>query len=1061
MTPERWRRVQELFARALELDTGEREAALTAECAGDEGLRHEVESLLEAHERTGGFSSRVTPFEDAPPSLGRLEGAVVDGKYRVDEPLGTGGMGTVYRATDLRLEREVALKVIRDDLLGEAATAERFRREAVAVARLRHPNVVTIYDYGVAPGLGAYLVMELLQGHSLRVELERRQRLEAREALDVAGQVCGAVAAAHASGIVHRDLKPENVFLEAGAGRAAVKVLDFGLAQFTEGAASLQGAITMRGAALGTPAYMSPEQCLGEEADVRSDVYALGCLLYEMLAGRPPFVAPAVTALLLKHVNDPPRPLGELVPGIDPALEAAVARALAKAPADRYQTVEALARALGRPVRSAGHETLAPGGATLSSMGAVTAAPDTGPPDADALRTNLRHAVTRFVGRQREIAEIREWLGRTRLVTLVGPGGIGKTRLALETARLVLGEHRDGVWLVELAALADPSLVAQAVVSALGVRERRGRSEGDLLAEELRDKQLLLVLDNCEHLVDACARLAERLLEEAPGLRVLATSREALGVAGEAAWPVPALAVPASDDEAFECEAAALFRDRASLARPGLELTKSSAATIAALCRRLEGVPLAIELAAARVRALSVDEILERLADRFRLLAAGSRTAPSRQQTLRATIDWSWDLLADEERALLRRLSVFAGGFELEAAEAVCAGGRVETSDVLDLLSRLVDKSLVTVGERATVRYRVLEMIRAYGLERLAQCDEADEVRRRHAEYFSALADESRHAIGDGRLAAWLERMEVEHDNVRAALAWLLERDADASLRLATAVCPFRELHGHFAEARRSLEAALAHGRSASARERVSALLAVGAVASMQGDRAAARGHYEEALPIARASGFADKVAWLLFGLGVVATLEDDLPAARAHLGESVTLGRQIGNDIIVGSVLNGLGEVARLEGEWEAARGFYDEALVVARRSHHEHGVSVNLCNLGAVLCEMGDPDAAEACYEESLAASRALGSVEGIGLCVDGLGAVAAKRREWARAAKLAGAAEAILDSVGAKLAPPDRAFRERYLAEALANLGEEPFEAALAEGRALPVDEALGTD
>jgi non-specific serine/threonine protein kinase len=1091
MTPERWQRVTTLFRRARECDSSERSALLGEACGGDVALRREVESLLAVYDEPSDLLEepllapgagealwaeaaqdvlKVTPtFVDEDPapmaavagrSAAMLLGATLEGKYRIDALLGRGGMGEVYRATHLQLEREVAVKLIRADQVSDPAAFERFLREARMVARLRHPNVVTVYDYGVAAGVGAYIVMEYLRGHSLRAELRELKRLDAGRALEIIAQVCGAIVAAHAAGVLHRDIKPDNIFLEDGPRGPAVKVLDFGLAKLAEGAGSVGEAVTKRGAVLGTPAYMAPEQCLGREADARTDVYALGCLLYEMLTGRAPFAAPTTAALLYMQVHERPERPGELVPEIDPALEEVILRALAKEPEERPRTAESFARALGVREAANGPDTHSPIDVTTGGGALLTGALEGGAPGRRFGPTNLRHAVTRFVGRQREIAEVRERLAKTRLVTLVGPGGIGKTRLAVETAALVLGEHRDGVWLVELAGLADASLVDQVVASALDVREQGERPVVESLAERLHRKQLLLVLDNCEHLVDACARLAERLLEAAPGLRVLATSREALGIAGEAVWLVPALSVPTSADEAFESEAARLFADRASLARSSFEMTRSSGALVLELCRRLEGIPLAFELAAARVKALTVEQILERLDDRLAFLSGGSRTAPTRQQALQATLDWSYDLLTEAERALFRRLSVFVGGWELEAAEAVCAGGGIETAEVLNLLSRLVDKSLVAVyeRERTTARYAMLEMVREYGLERLSQCGEYHEVRRRHAEYLSDQVEVARRAIWAGRSAEWLERLEVEHDNVRAALAWLLEHDTDGCLRLATAVSPFRELHGHLTESRRCLETALARSDASPALVRVDALLSAGMVASMQGDLVAARGFYEQGLHISSESGFTGKAAYLSLGLGSVVTMQGNLPAARTYLGESLALGRQMGNDGLVSQSLNSLGEVARLEQKWSAARDFYEQATAVFRRIEHDHSLIVVLCNLGAVLCESADLDAAQACYEEALTTSRALGSKELISLSVDGLGAIAARRGAWEHAARLAGMAEALLDEVGVTLAPVDLAFRDRYRAEARGHLGEAGFEAALAEGRALTVDGAV---
>ena len=1022
--------IREVVEQALDLEPGDRTAFLDEACAGDPDLRREAESLLTLHEAP-------VSLPPAPPARIPV-GSVVDGKYRIDRLLGTGGMGAVYRATHLQLERAVALKGIRTELLASPSAAERFRREAIAVARLRHPHIVTVHDYGVTADAGAYLVMELLEGHSLRDELAASARLDVQTALAIAAQVCAAVAAAHRAGVVHRDLKPENIFLERRDEGLAVKVVDFGLAKLEAAVRSRDAAITHEGAVLGTPVYMSPEQCRGEEADTRSDVYMLGCVFYEMLTGERPFGGKNVWALVYQHVNETPRRPSEIVPTLDPRIDGALMRALAKDPADRFQTAEALADALGAPSVS---------GASFPSFGTPAA------PAASAPPTNLPHAVTSFVGREREVGEVREWLSRARLVTLVGPGGIGKTRLALETAAGVVGEHAGGVWLVELASLADPALVPRAVGAALGVQDHGGRSEVEAVEAFLRDKRALVVMDNCEHLVGACADLIGRLLVASAGLRVLATSRESLGIAGEAVWPVPALAVPEPNaGDARACEAVRLFADRASLANPGFEMTDA----VVELCRRLEGIPLAIELAAARVKALSVEQILERLGDRFRLLGGASRTAPTRQHTLRATLDWSYDLLTDEERALLRQLSVFAGGWTLEAAEAVAGA---ETGDVLDLLSRLVDKSLVMVHERqGTARYGMLETIREYASGLLSQSGEGDAVRRRHAEYFVVESEASRRAISEGVSAEWLEKMEAEHDNVRAALAWSLENDPDACVRLAAAAHPFREMRGHLTESRRSLEAALARENTASALVLAEAYLALGRVASLQGDVAVARGFYARGLPLAKAAGDTKQVAVATYIMGTLANMEGDLGAARALLEESLAISREAGYVNLIIPCLNSLGEAARLEGDAGAARAYYEQAVAVARGKRQDHFLIIPLCNLGAVACEGGDVDAARACYEEALMTARVLGSAEFVSLSLDGLAAVAAKRGAWERAGRLAGAAAALLEEIGATLAPVDLAFRERYLGEVREHVGEAALEAALAEGRAMVRDEAI---
>jgi predicted ATPase len=390
---------------------------------------------------------------------------------------------------------------------------------------------------------------------------------------------------------------------------------------------------------------------------------------------------------------------------------------------------------------------------------------------------NLPSELSSFVGREKELAEVKRLLENTRLLTLTGSGGCGKTRLALAAASELVEGFEDGVWLVELASLADPSLVPQSVAYALGVREQPGRTPTEALSDYLGSRKVLLLLDNCEHLVEACAELAEALLHSCAELRVLATSREALGITGEVAWLVPSLSLPdlrrLPDIESLpRYESARLFVERAAAVKPTFTLTEQNAAAVAQVCYRLDGIPLAIELAAARAKVLPVEQIADRLDDSIGLLAAGSRTAMPRHRTLHATMDWSHELLPDEERALFRRLSVFAGGFTLEAAESVCTGGGLERGEVLDLLSHLVDKSLVIMREEGGEgRYRLLETVRQYGREKLSASSEAEQASERHAGYYLALAEEAEPELKGAGQVAWVERLEQERDNLRAAMA--------------------------------------------------------------------------------------------------------------------------------------------------------------------------------------------------------------------------------------------------------------------------------------------------
>jgi len=455
---------------------------------------------------------------------------------------------------------------------------------------------------------------------------------------------------------------------------------------------------------------------------------------------------------------------------------------------------------------------------------------------------NLPLELSSFVGREKQLAEVGRQLDANRLLTLTGSGGCGKTRLALAVAREMVEGFEDGVWQVELAPLVDPSLVPQAVASTLGLRDQPGRSPTEALSHHLESRNVMLVLDNCEHLVEACATLAEALLRYCPQLRVLATSREALGITGEVAWPVPPLSLPdlrrLPDIESLPSyESARLFMERAAAVRPAFALTEHNAPAVAHICYRLDGIPLAIELAAARTKVLSVEEISERLDYSFELLTSGGRTAMPRQRTLYATMDWSYELLLDEERALFRRLSVFSGGFALGAAESVCAGEDLVRGQVLVLLSRLVDKSLVAMREvGGETRYRLLETVRQYGKEKLDESGEEDEVGRRHAGYCVGIAEEAEQKLGEPNQARWLVWLEAEHDNIRAALSFSLGEGGEAGegVRLAAAMWPFWFARGYLSEGRRWLESAVSRTAPAGTLSRAKALNGAGWLAAYQ-----------------------------------------------------------------------------------------------------------------------------------------------------------------------------------------------------------------------------------
>jgi non-specific serine/threonine protein kinase len=588
-------------------------------------------------------------------------------------------------------------------------------------------------------------------------------------------------------------------------------------------------------------------------------------------------------------------------------------------------------------------------------------------------------AATSFIGRERELAEVRRLLATTRLLTLTGAGGVGKTRLALAVAAQVPTSYPDGVWLVELAPLADPMLVPQAVARVLGVRDRPDQPLTETLTAWLATRRLLLVLDNCEHLVAACATLAAAILRVCPDIRVLATSREALGIAGETIWRVPSLSLPdpdpASVDHLTRSEAVRLFVERAASVQTTFAVTARNAPAVAQVCQRLDGIPLALELAAARVRVLTVEQIAARLDDRFRLLTGGSRTALPHQQTLRATLDWSYQLLTEPERVVLRRLAVFAGGWTLEAAEAVCAGDGIEAWQVLDLVTQLVDKSLVvadTVDEQ--VRHRLLETIRQYGWDRLAETPEAAAVRDRHRAWCLALAETAEPALWGSDQLVWLARLDAEHDNLRAALAWSQEVAPLEGLRLAANLFQFWRVRGHHAESRRWLNDLLALAPAPTA-TRAKALVMAGMAARGWSDFAGSRLLLEESLAIYRAIGDRAGEAYALNELAGAVSRLGELAQAQTLLEDGLVLALAVGDGRRVLSIQGMLGGVLATRGDYDRARAMLAETAAKDRQVGDGWGTAISLMKLGQVVWQQGDVEGATAALQESLALLQAIG--------------------------------------------------------------------------------------
>ena len=713
--------------------------------------------------------------------------------------------------------------------------------------------------------------------------------------------------------------------------------------------------------------------------------------------------------------------------------------------------------------------------------------------------TGTKRPSTSFVGRAAEMAHVQELLLANRIVTLIGTGGCGKTRLASELAAELAASYADGVTVVELAALDDGTHVPRAVADALGLHEEPGQPLVDTLGALLRERELLLVLDNCEHLLEACVALISRLLAAAPALTILATSREPLAMDIETAWLVPPLPAEA---------AVHLFVDRAAQAQPGFSRTADNAAAIAEIARRLDGIPLALELAAARVRFLSPHEIAAALERRFELLSSGFRTAPSRHRTLRASVDWSYDLLSGDERVLFRRLSVLASSFGVDAARDVAAGDDLPRGQILDLLLRLVDKSLLTTSASVgTTRFRLLETMRQYAWERLSDArDELAATSDRHLEWCVTRAE----CAGAGFLGPdagrWLDEIEAERDDMRHALRWALSSSKSAhALRIAVGLGVYWRLRGYRSEGRTWLTNALAAADEAPDGLRSRGLVALSELEYNDGDRTIARRHAEQALASARIDGTPTVLAECLLQAGKVARVQGERELALARYDEALLVARAARSAAAVGSALAGLGDLARERGDTDDARGLYVEALASSRRAGDPHAIGNALLNLGKVACEQGMPHEAAARYEDALATFEPLGDVTcgseaiaglaelrrseahathddgplraaeelharalrqraGIGQrgamvdSFEALAQLAAAQHDARRAAKLLGCADALRAATSTTVAPALQDAHARATAQATADLEPVEARAAWQEGREMPLDQAV---
>ncbi|MDF3307372.1 LuxR C-terminal-related transcriptional regulator [Rhodococcus sp. T2V] len=679
---------------------------------------------------------------------------------------------------------------------------------------------------------------------------------------------------------------------------------------------------------------------------------------------------------------------------------------------------------------------------------------------------NLPLDLTSFVGRRHETADTRQLLSGSRLVTLIGAGGVGKTRLALRVADISRRTYDDGVWLVELGELHDGDLLAQTVSGALGLQDHSVRPPMAVLTEQLADSRILLVLDNCEHLVDAVAAFAHAVLRICPGVHILATSRESLDIRGEVVVRVPPLSLPeltrstSTLREISRYDAVILFEQRAGTAVPGFALTDSNIGAVAEICRRLEGLPLPIELAAARLRAMSVEQIVERLGDRLRLLTLGGRGTPSRQQTLRVCIDWSYDLCSSQEQWLWARLAVFAGGFELDAAEGVLATDPPE--ELIDLLTSLVDKSVLIREEVGpVVRYRLLDTIREYGREKLHESGGSADLRKRHRDWYEQLVLRAKAEWIGPRQVEWIARLDREQPNLRDAMEYCLSEDAgaEAGMRIVTALYQFWFVRRLFSEGRHWLDRALASQESQHPFDRIEALCTSSTMAALQGDVDAGTVSADQARLLAARVGDPDLEALVVFAEGCLAVSRGELQQGITSLEKAIGVFRAGRNLIQLVPALVWLALAFEMNGDIQRGTASYEELIALTESRGEKIWRAMALCDYGFTLWQHGERSRGTALLEDGLRLSRMVGSQLSYAWALEQFAWTDVEQRPE-RSAVLLGAADVLFKAIGGRAPALTNlaTLHEKSRQHARTSLGDRAFEAAMQRGAALSVDEAV---
>ncbi len=1093
--------VEELIADVLlRLQSGE--DALDAVCSGQpDEVIEAVQQGLSDLEAMGLLP--VTPpsgGESSPPRIGR---------YPIHGELGRGGLGVVYLGFDPRLGRWLAIKRLPDSLSSNPEARHRFEREAKLLAALDHPHIGTIHSIEDDED-GPYLTLALAEGETLADRLATGP-LEIELAVSVLRQIASALEAAHADGILHRDLKPQNIMLNDAN---QIKVLDFGLGKFHEEDDAHNGEVdqpvpsaekksgedfaTERGALIGTPGYMAPEQILTGQGDNRIDIFAWGCVAFECLCGSRAISGTDVSSRIagtLKGEID----FQQLPATLNTSFRQLLEQTLSIERAQRPSTMAEIRRVLDAELA---RETRARWTADSRQS------------------SNLPEPWNRFIGRHEICDESLSALATGRLISLVGPGGAGKTRLSIEVAQRYrqanLAERSegegDGPWWVDLSAVTDPSLVAVAVAGAVTDRPPVSNNPLGPLIDVIGESRALIVIDNCEHQIQPVSDTVVQLLKACPELRILTTSRSALGVNGERVFRVPPLSVPAEDSDPGAAalrkhEAIELFEDRAKEARHDFELIDDDLPQMSEICRRLDGLPLAIELAAAQVSRLSIGELTERLGAHLGWLKAKDRTRQPRQQTLRSLVDWSHELLSPSQQILYRRLSVFAGSSTLESIEAVTVGDGLHGWEIFETLGDLIDQSLLEAdlttlptGETVT-RYRMLEVLREDARERLDEVGESDALLLRHSEKLEEFAGSLAPDLEGPAQVEGLAKLEFDRANLRAVIERAAARgDLETGARLLTVIWRFYSIRGHWIEARRLIERLLQGAaddsaeqpgssrllrldglmamqmgdldeadsqlrrgleidRASNDRAQVSAALdALAQLELRRGQLTEAREHFLERRQLADELGDRRELAVILARLGNVEQLAGDLAAAKPYFEESLKNSEELGDGYLTAGTLHNLASIYLTEGDRDQARQSWKSALELNRRLGNRAWQAHNLISLGHLEKLEANYSETRRNYEAATKIYRELKDQSGLRDVVLRFGMLAASLGQHRRALKLIAAGLSFSDERGMSLASGSRGRLDDQLSAIEENLSEEEIRETHAAGAALSLEDAL---